>query len=211
MADLPPPVVIKVGGSLLDWPILPLRLGAYLASRKGDRLVVIVGGSAAADWVRDLDRIHEFDEEKAHTLALRALDLSAYVLSALISFLEVVEAIESIPGCWGRGRIPILAPRSFLERDDGQSPDPLPHSWDVTTDSIAARLAERLAASELVLLKSVSLPGGADRDDAARLGLVDRAFPLASKHLKTLTYVNLRLEVPGVTPGFLPGCPLENR
>jgi len=33
--------------------------------------------------------------------------------------------------------------------------DPLPHSWDVTSDSIAAYLAESLHAEKLILLKDV--------------------------------------------------------
>ena len=33
--------------------------------------------------------------------------------------------------------------------------DPLPHSWDVTSDSIAAYLAETLHAQKLILLKDV--------------------------------------------------------
>ena len=67
---------------------------------------------------------------------------------------------------------PILAPRRFLDVDD-RSPDPLPHAWTTTTDAIAARLAVRLGASELVLLKSASIPPGLDLEAASRIGLVD--------------------------------------
>ena len=184
-----PLVVVKVGGSLLGWPPLPARLGEYLEARAGDRIVVVVGGGPAADWIRDLDRLHGLGPGRSHALALRSLDLSAHVLSALLPTLAVVDSIASFGAIWEAGRLPLLAPRRFADGDD-----PLPHSWDVTTDTIAARLAARLGASELALLKSAPLPEGANPVEAARLGLVDRAFPEASKLLEVVTYVNLREE-----------------
>ena len=45
-------------------------------------------------------------------------------------------------------RIPVLAPYAWLRRAD-----PLPHSWEVTSDSIAAWIARAIAASRLVLVK----------------------------------------------------------
>ncbi len=127
----------------------------------------------------------------AHALALRALDLTAHVFATLVTGVRVVERLEDFEPVWQEGRIPLLAPRRFLDEDD-QRPDPLPHHWDVTTDAIAARLAVRLEARELVLLKSATLPKGTDRRAAARLGLVDPAFPAVSAPLRRVTYLNLR-------------------
>lgn len=186
------PLVIKVGGSLLDWPPLPIRLGAYLRSRQAERPVVIVGGGRAADLVRELDTTHGLGDIVSHDLALRALDLTAHVLAALVPGLDVVEDVKAFADVWRSGRIPLLAPRRFLDEDDRRAADPLPKSWDVTTDSIAARVAVRLAAGELVLLKSTSLPPGCDRHEAARRGLVDLTFPELSKTVECVTYVNLR-------------------
>jgi hypothetical protein len=62
----------------------------------------------------------------------------------------------------------------------------------VTSDSIAARLAVRLGAQELLLLKSAPLPPGADRAEAARLGLVDPAFPAVARPLRSVRYQHLR-------------------
>jgi aspartokinase-like uncharacterized kinase len=184
--------VVKVGGSLLDWPLLPDRLGSYLLGRRDDRLVVIVGGGRVADVVRGLDRVHDLGDERAHRLALHALDLTATILATLVPRCEVVDRLDALAGAWQQGRIPVLAPRRFLDEVDAASPDPLRTSWDVTTDSIAARVAVHLAAVELALLKSAPLPPGADRRDAARLGLVDPAFPDESQPIGRVTYLNLR-------------------
>ena len=185
------PVVIKVGGSLLEWVGLPDRLPTLLAEQERP-VVLIVGGGRAADLVRDLDRRHDLGEERAHALALRALDLTAHVLAALVPGLEVVPSVADLDRMKRSGQIPILAPRLFLDEDDRLGPAPLPHSWAVTSDAIAARVAVRLAAAELLLLKSAALPPGADRAEAARLGLVDPAFPTASRPLGRVSYRNLR-------------------
>ena len=185
------PVVVKVGGSLLGWPTLAARLSAYLATRSGDRLVLIVGGGGAADWVRDLDRVHQLGEERSHVLALRALDLTAHALAAICPGLAVFEHPSDFEACWSAGRTPILAPRQLLDEDDRTSPDPLPRSWDITSDSIAARVAFRLGARELVLLKSASPPPGTDLIEAARLGLVDAAFPTTARG-RIVEIINLR-------------------
>lgn len=184
------PVVIKVGGSLLDWPPLGRRLGAYLESRRAERPLVIVGGGPSADVVRALDRVHGLGEVTAHHLALRALDLTAHLLAALVPGLDVVDRASALELVWNSGRVPVLAPRRFLDFEDRA--DPLERSWDVTTDSVAARVAERLGAAELVLLKSEQAPPGIDRERAADRGLVDRAFPRVSKALERVSYLNFR-------------------
>ena len=185
------PVVVKVGGSLLDWPELPARLSAYLEGRRGDRIVLVAGGGRFADALRDLDRGHAIGEARSHALALRVLDVTAHLLAALLPGSCVIDDLAGLDPAWSGGRLPILAPRRFLD-DDDRSPDPLPHAWTTTTDSIAARLAVRLDVRELALLKSAPLPSGCDRDQAAHLGLVDPEFPRASEGVGLVTFRNLR-------------------
>lgn len=185
-------VVVKVGGSLLDWPELPGRLRAYLDERRGARLVLVAGGGRAADVIRALDRIHKFGDDRAHALALHSLDLTAEVLASMVLNPEVVGSVATLDRAWTEGRTPVFAPRWFLAMDDIQFVDRLPHTWDVTSDAIAARLADRLGASELVLLKSAPIPSGLDRAGAARLGLVDPAFPGAAHRLGRVIYLEFR-------------------
>ncbi len=186
-------IVVKVGGSLFDWPEFPARLRAYVESRRQERPVLIVGGGPAADWIRQLDRTFGLGAVKAHALAVRSLDLTARVVAEMVPGLEVAERFEDLEPLFTNGRIPVLAPRLPLDDDDRDSDRPLAKSWDVTTDSIAARLAVRLGAGELVLLKSVDAPPDASRDELARLRLVDPAFPEESRSLARVVVVNLRV------------------
>jgi 5-(aminomethyl)-3-furanmethanol phosphate kinase len=194
------PVVIKVGGSLLGWPEFPDRLRAYLDDNPREKPVLVVGGGGAADLVRDLDRLHAIGEKRSHGLALRALDLTAHVVAALVGGLVVVERLEALEMVWRQGRIPVLAPRWFLENVDQMADDPLGETWEVTTDSIAACVAGALQADELQLLKSAGLEGISSRIGAARAGYVDPMFPAASKAIARVAVVNLRANPPTCEP-----------
>ena len=187
-----PIVVVKLGGSLLDWPEWPTHLATLLGRRPADRVVLIVGGGRFADHLRDLDQIHALGEARSHHLALRLLDATAHLAAALLPGSVVADEVVDLPLLWDRGQIPILAPRRFLDADD-HSPDPLPHTWTTTTDSIAARVAVRLFADELILLKSTSLPPDLiDWRAAADLGLVDPEFARAVAGLDRVSLVDFR-------------------
>lgn len=186
--------VVKIGGSLLTWPELPARLEAFLSREEanGSRLVLIVGGGPVADLVRALDSSHGLGDEKAHRLALRSLDLTAELLAAISPGSRVVRRLDEIPPTHRSGLRPILAPREHLEETDERGPDRLPFSWDVTTDSIAARVAWVLGADRLVLLKSAPTTEGMSLQEAATAGLVDLFFPVAAGSLERVEALNLR-------------------
>jgi hypothetical protein len=62
--------------------------------------------------------------------------------------------------------------------EDEARPGALPHSWAVTSDSIAARAAVVFNASRLILLKSIDVPPGTSWLEAAANGWVDTHFPI---------------------------------
>jgi 5-(aminomethyl)-3-furanmethanol phosphate kinase len=189
-------VVVKVGGSLFDWPELPRRMTAYIDARRAaereERMVLIAGGGPAADLVRVLDQTHGFGDEIAHRLALHALDFTTILLAAFVPGTIAVERVDALRAIWASGSIPVLAPRSVLSEIARSGQDSLPASWDVTSDTIAARIALHLAADRLILLKSAPLPAGTDRQEAARLGLVDPMLPVVARALPHVEYMNLR-------------------
>lgn len=191
--------VVKLGGSLLDWPELPRRLGMLLDAGTGGRSILVVGGGAMADVIRSMDRVHGLDPRAAHDLAVGTMEVSAALLAALMPSCWVAAGRDAFEAIWRAGGTPILAPRWFLGEVDALRPDPLPASWDVTSDSIAARVAEYLGASRLILLKSVA-PKVSTLGDAARTGLVDPYFPTAAARLPRIEVVCLRDSPPAFHP-----------
>lgn len=195
-----PIVVVKVGGSLLDLPELPARLDELLAhpALNPSRPLLIAGGGAFVDVLRRLDAIHLFGDSTAHALALHALDVNARVLARIgrASRFRVVESLETAARRWAEGDVPVLAPRLELARADRAAPSRLPETWDVTSDTIAARLAARAGSDTLILLKSVGPPPGTTRADASALGLVDPHFAAAAGPLRHVLCANLRAAGP---------------
>jgi 5-(aminomethyl)-3-furanmethanol phosphate kinase len=188
--------VVKLGGSLFDWPQFPRRFGAFLptldADGSSERLILIAGGGPAADVIRVLDELHRLGDEIAHRLALQAMELSAHILSALVPRAVAVRDLDGLRSVWSAGSIPILPPSLVWDEIESSGKDVLPMSWDTSSDSIAARIAVHLAADRFILLKSAPLPDGTDRHQAAGLGLVDPLFPIVARSLARVEYVNLR-------------------
>ncbi len=171
-----PLVVVKVGGSLFDLPDLGVRLNAWLAEMSPARVLLVPGGGPLVDMIRAFTRQHRLDEDTAHWLAVRAMSLTARLLQALLApGARMVTTGEEAPLLWRQDIVPVIDVCDFLERDEG-NPGCLPHSWSVTSDSIAARLALVCGADELVLLKSITIPEGMSWSHAAEEGFVDEHF-----------------------------------
>jgi len=167
-----PATVVKVGGSLFDLPDLGARLRAWLDGLDSPTVLLVPGGGPTADVIRDLDRRHRLGEETSHWLALRALALNAAVLQALVPGTEVVGDLRDVGAACHRGRVPVLDAHPFALADEGR-PGRLPHTWAVTGDAVAARVALVAGARQLILLKSVTIPADVDWLEAGRRGLVD--------------------------------------
>ena len=195
-------VVIKVGGSLLDWPELPRALDAWLEPDRAGRPVLIIGGGALVDVVRTLDSVHAIGENRSHALALQALDVTAHAVAGLVPGLRVVPKPDDLPAVWEAGLVPVLAPRDFMVGVDR-----------LATDSIAARVARHLGACRLVLLKSAAPAAAIDRVEAVRRRFVDPVFPHASKELGSVALVNLRAATPTAVALFRtdPGPPFPGQ
>jgi len=188
------PIVLKIGGSLLDLPDLPVRVSRLLAELRNSRVAIVAGGGAATDVVRDWDRRFGLGESASHWLALRALRLSDALLERQLPGTECVMNRDSLASVWSRGSVGILAMESLLLEAESRAEPTPPESWDVTTDSLAAWAAVRLCA-RLVLAKSVDVPR-MSLNDATAAGLVDRWFSRATGEGLCVDWVNLRSPEP---------------
>jgi aspartokinase-like uncharacterized kinase len=124
---------VKLGGSHeIHVPAL-----AEIFRRQPRPLLIVPGGGRFADAVRS----RALDDDDAHWTAIRAMDRFGSLLAA--SRLPSTEYL-AIP----------LKPTVLLPYRCCRDSDPLPHSWDVTSDTIAAWVAGRLGTG-LLILKSV--------------------------------------------------------
>jgi len=116
------------------------------------RFILIPGGSVFADFVRELQGSMSFSDELAHWLAIKAMEMyGVYIMdldesNILVETYDLAETREAI----GRGKIPVLMPYRIVK-----ALNELPHSWSVTSDSIAIYIARLLEASIVILAKPV--------------------------------------------------------
>jgi 5-(aminomethyl)-3-furanmethanol phosphate kinase len=135
--------VVKVGGGLGDsaLPALCATLGE-LGERH--RLLVVPGGARFADAVRNADRRFGLQAATAHRMAILGMEQFGWLLSDLIPGAVRCAELARV----GAGRTTVLLPAALPL-------DQLPASWRVTSDSIAAWVADRAGAGRLVLVKEV--------------------------------------------------------
>lgn len=161
-----PITVIKIGGSVGRIAGLP-SLGRRLEKLgRQHPLLVVPGGGDFADTVRAYDRCYQLDDTTAHWMAILAMDQYGYLLAQEIPRAAIVRHPDEAWPVSLKGQVSVLLPFDLLHRLD-----PLPHCWEVTSDSIAAWLAATVQASQLILLKDVDGLYSSDprQDTEARL------------------------------------------
>ena len=151
--------VIKIGGWLTTMPgALDQVCTAVGQASREHHLLVVPGGGPFAEAVRDFERLVGVSADAAHWMAILAMDQYAHVLASRIPQAVLVEEPGTVSDVVCRGKVAVLAPSRWM-----RSADVLPHSWDVTSDSIAAFVAGAIGADRLVLIKPTE---GGDPVDA---------------------------------------------
>jgi len=158
-----PPLVFKIGGSLHARS----RVVCTLLKSLDLPVLIVPGGGPFARTVREMG----VGGTAAHWMAISAMEQYGWYLS--VTGLPVTDTLSLPP------RPTILLPYSVL-----RSHDPLPHTWDVTSDTIAAWCAHTLGVP-LVLLKSVD----GIRSGGRLLPRVDSPVPTGDVDLSFLGYV----------------------
>ena len=142
----------------------------------------MAGGGEAADLVRQWDRRFDLSPEIAYRLTLESLILTQELLESVLDLpphacLDLLEEVRAFPPSWHMEYC--LA------------------TWDATSDTLAALIARRRAAEELVLLKAAPLPTTlADAwPELAEQGIIDPVFVRAAKGIP-----RVRIESPVKNP-----------
>jgi probable H4MPT-linked C1 transfer pathway protein len=145
--------VVKVGGGLLAHPGALKHV--LLRVDKAGSILLVPGGGPFADAVRNLESSVALSDYHAHHMAVLAMDQYAELLvHQLKGRGSRVETLRAAREAAREYRVPVLAPSRWLRQAN-----PLPCSWDVTSDSIAAWVAGQAGVRHLVLVKPPGATG----------------------------------------------------
>jgi 5-(aminomethyl)-3-furanmethanol phosphate kinase len=176
--------VVKVGGGLArEAGDDALRALCTAIADLGARhpLLVVPGGADFAQTVREHDSRFGLRRQTAHRMAILAMDLFGWTLADLVPGAARCVDLGSVRD----GGVSVLLPAALLTELD-----PLPASWGVTSDSIAAWVAGAVGAERLVLVKPVA-------------GLY-RSWPPTGEPIARLTFDELAALRPGGVDEHLP-------
>jgi 5-(aminomethyl)-3-furanmethanol phosphate kinase len=170
--------VIKVGGSLALSPQKLKTLCRKLSDiSQKQRLIIVPGGGEFADTVRALDERFDLAVQSSHQMAILAMDQYGYLLTNLISNSCLVDKLENVKKVLDSGKLPIFLSSSYFA-----CADPLPNSWDITSDSIAVHIAGQLGACRIVLITDVD---GIFTKDPRKFADAKLILMISAKELKS--------------------------
>ena len=163
------PLILKLGGSLVETG----RIGPILdiVARAKHPIAVVPGGGPFADAVRGAQKEIGYSDAAAHRMAILAMHQMAILFLALQPKLVPAETLADFTQAWEQERVPVWLPLRLSENDQD-----VPADWSITSDGLAARLAERLGGRSVVLVKSCRVAPGVTPAELARDGVVDPAF-----------------------------------
>jgi len=143
--------VVKVGGSLFEERRSLVRLFIELeALARVHKILVVPGGGVFADTVREVDRRVHLSDIAAHEMAILAMDQYGLLLSDIARRARPVYGMTMASEHMRRGILAILLPSRLMLTRNEMRP-----SWDATSDSIAAFIAQHLHARRLILITDV--------------------------------------------------------
>jgi aspartokinase-like uncharacterized kinase len=194
--------VVKLGGSLATDETLPYWLDV-LSCYGGGEVVIVPGGGPFSELVMKSQGFWNFDDSSAHRMALMAMGQYGVMMTGMRPDLEPVESLQDIQKVLNRAGVPVWLPEHLLGKDHR-----VEHSWDVTSDSLAAWLAQQLLASHLLLVKSVQLDNGVVQiGKLIDSGVVDAAFSRYAREADCTVTVMSRYQyefVPRLITGSAP-------
>jgi aspartokinase-like uncharacterized kinase len=96
------------------------------------------------------DKQFSLSNKTTHLMAILAMDQYGLLLADFMPNCKVTCSIEETKKVYNSNTLVVLLPSKIRELTEE-----LPNSWEVTSDSIAAYIAEKLDATKVVLIKDV--------------------------------------------------------
>ncbi len=167
-------IVVKLGGSLFDYPTLSEWL-KILSEDGAGKVVIVPGGGPFADQVRDAQERWKFNDQQAHQMALHAMDQFGLMLCGIAKEqgydLFPVSSRKEIHEILVNKKTPVWLPSKHLKNNTE-----IPQNWMVTSDSLSAWLANEMKADQLILIKRVEIDNEATIKELEKGNIVDDSF-----------------------------------
>lgn len=186
--------VVKIGGSLARGRLLVDWL-EQLNDLGGGRVVIVPGGGGYADGARLAQQEWQLDDVAAHNMAILGMGQFAFMLQGLCPDLILAADERELERAVRSGRVALWMPLQLLRREADELT-----TWDVTSDSLALWLANRLNAERVILVKScpvpLTTPTAAQWGKLAADGIVDLRFPTLAAAAAYPIHLLERTELP---------------
>ena len=138
--------IIKLGGSLQEKGREIIRFLSDYAETKAHTFIIIPGGGHFVKRIKELSEQEVISDDAAHWMAVLGMHQYGFYL-ADGSGIEIVESMEELSNVVHIG---VLLPYNLLKDDDS-----LPHTWNVTSDTIAAFVANKVGETSFIKLTDV--------------------------------------------------------
>lgn len=144
--------IFKIGGTVLENPIYLKNTFTQLHKLVEENfikaIIVIPGGGSYANFVREIDQELSIGDAIAHWMAIYTMNYNGYIIRQKYPSIILTENIDELKTA--DRAFSLFLPFKYLKKHD-----PLPHSWDVTSDSITLYIAHKLDLRECFLVKDV--------------------------------------------------------
>jgi hypothetical protein len=135
-------IVVKLGGSVMkNWENI-VKVLKEVNALTGKKILLVPGGGKIANHIREI----EVGDDEAHWMAVGAMEINGYYLSSFGLQKIFSRNFEDIKF----DGVAVLMPYLLIKENDA-----LPHTWDVTSDSIALWIAGEMRAEYVIKVTDV--------------------------------------------------------
>ncbi len=148
-------IILKIGGKIIENPLnlksTIFQLRELIINQKIiNKIIIIPGGGSYANLIRSMDKKMDFDEDLSHWMAIYAMNTQGTKIINKFPEIEGINNIKPTKKSVNETKIFLFLPYEFLKQNDE-----LPHSWDVTSDSITIFMANKIGLKECYLIKDI--------------------------------------------------------
>ena len=151
-------ILVKLGGNILE---IKKNLANTISQLEElieknliiNKVVIIPGGGSKSNFIRFIDKKLEIGDDLAHWEAIYAMNWNGLQIHKTFPKIPFYSQISELKDDLNKknNRYPLI----FLPFDYLYENDILPHSWNITSDSITIFIAKNLGLHECFLIKNI--------------------------------------------------------